>query len=144
MKTFQGLTLKSMLVLVAVSVFSIATVNAQPPVKDAVDCEPIGEPALKALCLATNAAASQKDRDRNGLAGKVFRADTKLTDKCTGAVQKLEDYEGTVEKLDTAPRQKISDADADCLLDGDITPPADACGTIGVRAIIMDLDPTCP
>ncbi len=144
MKTFQGLTLKSMLVLVAVSVFSIATVNAQPPDKPAVNCTDIVNSELKDLCEATNAADTPplKQRDKNGLAGKVLRADRKLqAGKCDGAVQKLEDYEGTVEKLDTAPRQKISDADADCLLDG--VDCKVGFPTFGVRAIIMNLEP-CP
>ena len=71
---------------------------------------------LQALCDATDAAISLRDRDRNTLVSKVLGAAVKLTQgKADDADEKLYKYELKLDSLINAPKAKITDGDADAI-----------------------------
>jgi hypothetical protein len=97
---------------------------AIPPGTDPPECADLVSSActtqLEALCAATDAAGSLKDRDRNTLVSKVLGAGIKLTQgKVDQADEKLGDYESKLDQLiatQASPgKEKINDDDADAL-----------------------------
>lgn len=93
---------------------------AKGPPSPAIDCTALVPGAcdveLVALCEATEAAASLKDRDRDGLVGKVVATSIKISqDKTADAEQKLADYGMKLDSLINAVKPKISEADANTL-----------------------------
>jgi len=114
--------LSIVIVLVAAAGLMLGTdvAFAKGPPSPAVDCTALIPGAcdveLAALCEATEAAGSLKDRDRDALVGKVVETTIKISrDKTADAEQKLVDYGLKLDALMNAAKPKVSEADANTL-----------------------------
>lgn len=118
--TRKNLSIVIVLVAAAGLTFGTEVAAAKGPPSPAIDCTALVPGAcdveLTALCEATEAAGSLKDRDRDGLVGKVVETTIKISqDKTADAEQKLADYGLKLAGLINATKPKISEADADSL-----------------------------
>lgn len=118
--TRKNLSILIVLVAVAGLMLGADVAFAKGPPRPAVDCTALIPGAcdveLAALCAATEAASSLKDRDRDGMVGKVVETTIKISrDKTADAEQKLADYGLKLEGLINAAKPKISEADANTL-----------------------------
>ncbi|MGR9073457.1 MAG: hypothetical protein ACU833_10375 [Gammaproteobacteria bacterium] len=109
-------------------------IYAIPPAHDC-DHHVFSDSTLDNLKNATDHADSLSSRDEASLICKVAGADLKLSsNKCDDAEKKLLDFEDKVEELDGSRKRKISQEDADCLLEGE----GYDCETVGVYQILYE------
>jgi hypothetical protein len=112
--------MRALLIISILSVLAFPAFAGRPSAS--VTCESLVDsycmPQLESLCEATEDADSLKNRDRNGLVGKVLNTSVKLSqDKVDDATDKLDGYDRKLNALnDDANKPKISNDDFMVLL----------------------------
>ena len=112
----KGETVRKLILFALVAILALAAFPSTAQAQTIEECQSLIVQTSSALAGVT-IGGNNPDQARAGLQSKLVGASTKLAEgKNDDAVAKLVDFQTSVERLATAPKPKISQADAQLLI----------------------------